>query len=149
MSVTTSSPVPGVPAAVLVWVGSSSTRAGSQRSTAVVLRTLWRHVHAQVQLRAPLSEPPSHTSNARPAFAATLNKPTSCLRLCCPHSMRSRVHLTVGCPSVRPSVCAVGRQQQRRAAGLLLSAMRAPRTSCRSISAAGARAQQQMRAASC
>ena len=145
--------MPGVPAAVLVWVGSSSTRASSQRSTAVVLRTVRRHVHAQVQLRAPLSEPPSHTSDARPAFAATLNKPTSCLRLCCPHSMRSRVHLAVGCPSVRPSVrlsvCAVGRQQQRRAAGLLLSAMRAPRTSCRSIFAAGARVQQQMRAASC
>ena len=105
MSVTTSSPVPGVPAAVLVWVGSSSTRASSQRSTAVVLRTVWRHVHAQVQLCAPLSEPPSHTSDARPAFSATLNKPTSCLRLYCPHSMRSRVHLAVGCPSVRPSVC--------------------------------------------
>jgi len=28
-------------------------------------------------------------------------------------------YVTVGCPSVRPSVCPVDRQQQRRAAGLL------------------------------
>ena len=33
-------------------------------------------------------------------------------------------------PSVRPSVCPVDRQQQRRAAGLLLSALCSPRTSC-------------------
>ena len=31
------------------------------------------------------------------------------------------LYVTVGCPSVRPSVSPVGRQQQRRAAGLLLS----------------------------
>jgi len=45
-------------------------------------------------------------------------------------SMRSRVYVTVGCPSVclsvRLTVCSdvgpVNRQQQRRAAGLLLSA---------------------------
>ena len=30
--------------------------------------------------------------------------------------MRSGVYVTVGCPSVRPSVCPVDRQQQRRAA---------------------------------
>jgi len=51
--------------------------------------------------------------------------------------MRSRVYITV-----RLSVCPVDRQQQRCAAGLPLSAIRAPRTDYRSISAAGARAQQ-------
>jgi len=35
----------------------------------------------------------------------------------CLHSMRSRVYVTAGCPSV----CPVDRQKQRRAAGLLLS----------------------------
>jgi len=35
-----------------------------------------------------------------------------------PHSMRCRVYITVGCPSVHPSVCPVDRQQQ---AGLRLS----------------------------
>ena len=44
----------------------------------------------------------------------------------CPHSMRSRVYVTVGCPSVRLSVCpsvfSIIRPQQRRATGLLLSA---------------------------
>ena len=43
--------------------------------------------------------------------------------------MRSRVYKTVRCPSVRPSVrqsvCPISRTQQRRAAGLLLSAVRA------------------------
>jgi len=42
--------------------------------------------------------------------------------------MRSRVYETVKRPSghlsVRPSVCSIDRQQQRRAAGLLLSAPR-------------------------
>jgi len=38
------------------------------------------------------------------------------------HSMRSRVYVTVGRPSVRPSVRPIDRQQQRRPAGLLLSA---------------------------
>ena len=36
--------------------------------------------------------------------------------------MRSRVYVTVACPSVRLSVCLVDRQQLRRAAGLPLSA---------------------------
>jgi len=35
------------------------------------------------------------------------------------------IYVTVGCPSVRPSVCPVGRQQQQRPAGLLLSALHA------------------------
>ena len=56
-------------------------------------------------------------------------------------------------PSVRLSVCPIDGQQQRRAAGLLLSSLRAgdinrhlrARSGCR---AAGAGAQQQMRAAS-
>jgi len=40
--------------------------------------------------------------------------------------MRSRVYGTVRCPFVRPtSVCPIDRQQQRHAAGLLLSATRA------------------------
>jgi len=38
--------------------------------------------------------------------------------------MRSMVYVTVGCPSVRPSVCLIDRQQRGRAAGLLLSALR-------------------------
>ena len=38
------------------------------------------------------------------------------------HSMRSRVYVTVGRPSVRPSVRPIDRQQQRRPASLLLSA---------------------------
>jgi len=43
----------------------------------------------------------------------------------CPRSMQSRVYVTVGCPSsVRPSVCAIDRQQQRRPVGLLLSDLR-------------------------
>jgi len=72
--------------------------------------------------------------------------------------MRTMVYITAGCPSVRPSVCPIDRQQQRRVGGLLLIALRAgdfdrqlpaPRTSCRSISAAVGRAQQQMRVASC
>ena len=45
----------------------------------------------------------------------------------CPLSVRSRVYLTVGCPSVCLSVCLsvcpVIRPQQLRAAGLLLSAV--------------------------
>ena len=49
--------------------------------------------------------------------------------------------------SVRLSAClSLDRKQQRRAAGLLLSALRASRTGYRSI-AAGAEGQQQMRAA--
>ena len=48
----------------------------------------------------------------------------------CPHSTRGRVYVTVGCPFVRLSVCPVDRQQQRRAAGLLLSAVACSR--CRS-----------------
>ena len=39
--------------------------------------------------------------------------------------MRSRVYKTVRCPSVRQSVCPISRTQQSRAAGLLLSAVRA------------------------
>ena len=39
----------------------------------------------------------------------------------CPNSMQSSVYVTVECPSERLSVCPVNRQQQRRAAGLLLS----------------------------
>jgi len=35
-----------------------------------------------------------------------------------PHSTRSRVFVTIGCPSVRLSVCPIIRRQQRRAAGL-------------------------------
>ena len=42
----------------------------------------------------------------------------------CPRNMRSRVYVTVRCPSACPSVCPVDRQQQRRSAGLLLSALR-------------------------
>ena len=38
------------------------------------------------------------------------------------HSMRSRVYVTDGRPSVRPSVRPIDQQQQRRPAGLLLSA---------------------------
>ena len=38
----------------------------------------------------------------------------------CPYSMWSRVYETFECPSVRPSVCPIDRQQQRLAAGLLL-----------------------------
>jgi len=52
-------------------------------------------------------------------------------------------------PFVLPSICTTDWQQQRRAAGLLLSTRRAPRTSYRSISAADVGAQQQMRVASC
>ena len=39
--------------------------------------------------------------------------------------MWSRVYKTIRCPSVRQSVCPTSRTQQRRAAGLLLSAVRA------------------------
>ena len=39
--------------------------------------------------------------------------------------MRSRVYKTVRCPSVRQSVCPISQTQQGRAAGLLLSAVRA------------------------
>jgi len=39
--------------------------------------------------------------------------------------MRIRVRVTVRCPSVRLSVCPIIRPQQRRAAGLLLSAVHA------------------------
>ena len=52
-------------------------------------------------------------------------------------------------PSFCPSVCPVNQQQQPRAVGLLLSAPRAPRTKNLAMSAAGARAQQQMRVVSC
>ena len=48
--------------------------------------------------------------------------------------MRSRVYETVE----RPSVCPVDRQQQRRAAGLLLSASRAGDIDGTSVLAAGA-----------
>ena len=62
--------------------------------------------------------------------------------------MRSRVNVTVGCPSIRLSVCPVDRQQQQREAGLLRAGdIQAPRTcSYQSvdISAAGSGAQQQM-----
>jgi len=78
------------------------------------------------------------------------------LLLTMPAYYTDRVYVTVECPSVLPSVCPVDRQQQRRAAGLLLSALRArdrpidrwlrARCGCR---AAGAGAQQQMRVASC
>ena len=63
-------------------------------------------------------------------------------------TLRCRVCITVGCPSVCLSVCPVDRQQQRREAGLLPSSgagsryrsqLQAPRTGCVSISA-GARA---------
>jgi len=67
--------------------------------------------------------------------------------------MRSGVYETVGRPSVRPSVC-LSQQQQWQSAGLLLSALRAgaidrklqARYGCL-VRAAGAGAQQQMRAA--
>jgi len=39
--------------------------------------------------------------------------------------MRSRLYVTVECPSVRPSVPLINRQQQRYAAGLLQNAVRA------------------------
>jgi len=52
-------------------------------------------------------------------------------------------------PSFCPSVCPVNQQQQPRAVGLLLSALWAPRTRNLAMSAAGARAQQQMRVVSC
>jgi len=39
--------------------------------------------------------------------------------------MRSRTHEKAERPSVRPSVCPIDRQQQRHAASLLLSAVRA------------------------
>jgi len=39
------------------------------------------------------------------------------------HILRSRVYLTVGRPSVCPSVCPIHRQKQLRPAGLLLSAV--------------------------
>jgi len=49
------------------------------------------------------------------------------LALHCVHSIRTGIYVTLGCPSVRPSVClsvcAAIRPQQRRAAGLLLSAV--------------------------
>ena len=63
--------------------------------------------------------------------------------------MLNKVHITVGCPSVRPSVCPIDRHQQRLPAGLLLSAQRQGISidSC-GRRAAGAGAQQQMRAAS-
>jgi len=45
----------------------------------------------------------------------------------CPHSMHRGVYVTVGHPSVRPSVrpsvCPIDREQQRRPAGLQLSAL--------------------------
>jgi len=37
----------------------------------------------------------------------------------CPHSLRSMVYVTVGCPSVRLSVCPLDRQQQRRSSNSL------------------------------
>jgi len=55
-----------------------------------------------------------------------------------------------GRASVRPSVCPIDRQQQRRPAGLLLSALRARdrSTAAGAVHAAGTGAQHQMRAAS-
>jgi len=47
-----------------------------------------------------------------------------------PPSMRRRMCVTVGCPSVRPSDRSVDRQQQRRPAGLLLSALRSGDIDC-------------------
>ena len=56
----------------------------------------------------------------------------ACLnRLTLPHIIQSTVCVTAGCPSVRPSVCPIYRQQQRRAAGLLLSARACSR--CQSV----------------
>jgi len=52
------------------------------------------------------------------------------------HSMCNRVYVTVGCPSVRLSVCPIYQQQQGRPAGLLLSAVVCSRY--RSIAAARA-----------
>ena len=75
-----------------------------------------------------------------------MQRNTVLLTLPCLHSMRRRVYVTVGCSSVRLSVCPVDRQQQQRAAGLLLSAGAGCRYQSKS---AGAGAQQQMRAASC
>ena len=57
--------------------------------------------------------------------------------------------IVCGAGSVCSSVCPVDRQQQRFPVGLMLSALLVPRTSCRSISAAGACAHEQMRVASC
>ena len=62
--------------------------------------------------------------------------------------MLSRVFVTVGCPSVRLSVCPIDRQQQQRLVGLLPSALQAE-DSCGRRDAAGAGVQQQTRAASC
>ena len=61
--------------------------------------------------------------------------------------MLSRVFVTVGCPSVRPSVCPIDRQQQQRLVGLLPSVLQAENSCGRR--AAGAGVQQQTRAASC
>ena len=77
---------------------------------------------------------------------------------CCPHAMRSRVYVTVGCPSIclshlsTAAVAACGWFAAERPACRryrLQVRAPAPRTSYRSISAAGARAQQKMRVASC
>jgi len=54
-----------------------------------------------------------------------------------PQELHSPAELNIQASSA--PVCPVDRQQQRCAAGLVLSAVRAPRTSCQSISAAGAR----------
>jgi len=61
--------------------------------------------------------------------------------------MRSRVYETVRRPSVRPSVRPVDRQQHRRAAGLLLSAVRAEDTDRLLLGAAAANAGSVMLAA--
>jgi len=45
-----------------------------------------------------------------------------------PHSMRSRVYVTVVCPSVCLSVCPIDREQQLRQAGLLLSIQKISRS---------------------
>ena len=45
------------------------------------------------------------------------------------------VSVTAGCPSVRLSVCPVDRQQQRHAAGLLLTGYRSTSADCRSLGA--------------
>jgi len=71
-----------------------------------------------------------------------------------PHTMWNEVYVTVGRSSVRPSVCPIDRQQQRRPAGLQLSALwtgdidRYLRARC-GHRAAGAGAQQQMQIPSC
>jgi len=62
--------------------------------------------------------------------------------------MRRKTDVTVGTPSVYLSVCPIDRHQQRRPAGLLLSALLAGDIDRQLRRAAGSGAQKQMRVAS-